>query len=207
MSRYGAPFVLIPVTLCSMLAFSQTKGSIDDLADALVHWKTSCSKRGCLLQTDVLRGESGDPPDRADFREYVGIDVALERATQRPAYFAFYVDPRAQSDQGIFVAFTKTTNAGDSWKTDVDSDAAFRLPLSHCDEKSCAARVPLGVVSGTEDGRSLDLLAKFLSADHMLLLYVKGGKAYRTMVLLASFKKEYERVLATDLKASGAEVK
>lgn len=53
-----------------------------------------------------------------------------------------------------------------------------------------------------KDSRNLNLLDKFLNSNHMLLLYVKDGRSYRTMVLLSSFKNEYQRVLATQLSPS-----
>lgn len=157
------------------------------------------------MQTDVLRGESGDPPDPKDFREYVGVDVALYRKSQKPGYFAFLVDPRTQQDQGIFIAFTKTTKDGDSWKINLDADGATRLAITNCNDKACTARVPLGLVEEGKDSHKMDLLEKFLNSDHLLVLYMKGGKAYRTMVLLSSFKKEYQRAMTSELAASSGD--
>jgi hypothetical protein len=72
---------------------------------------------------------------------------------------------------------------------------------SDANDKSCMARVPLGVVKEGTERHKMDLLDKFLDSDHLLVLYMKGGHPYRTMVLLASFKKEYQRVLATELRS------
>jgi len=152
-------------------------------------------QQGCLLQTDVLRGDSGDPPDQTDFHEYIGMDIAFERATRKPAYFAFRVDPNAQREQGISIAFTKGKN--------IDSDGTSRLEVADCDEKSCFARVPLGLVKKGKDSRNLNLLDKFLKADHLVLLYTRGGKQYRTTVPLSSFQTECQRVL-TELGGAGA---
>ena len=154
-------------------------------AEPVVKWETACAARGCLMQTEVLRGDSGDPPDRTDFHEYVGIDVAFERSTRKPAYFAFHVDPKAQRDEGISIAFTKAAKS--------DSGGTAKLDISDCDEKFCAARVPLGLV---KKGRNLNLLDKFLKSDHVVLLYMRGGKQYRTMVPLSSFQMDYQRVMA-----------
>ena len=56
-----------------------------------------------------------------------------------------------------------------------------------------------------KDSRNLNLLEKFLNSNHMLLLYEKDGRSYRTMVLLSSFKKEYQLVLATQLSPSATQ--
>jgi invasion protein IalB len=174
----------------------------DDLADSLVKWDSTCSARGCLIQTDVLRGISGDPtpPDSKDSREYVSINVAMERSTRKPAYITFMVDPRAQQDQGIFVAFTNTEKVGDAWKVEIDKDGANRLPACECTSNACIARVPFGLVSEGQDRRAINLLDKFTESNALLVLYMKNGKPYRTMVLLSSFKKEYQRVLTSEFK-------
>ena len=177
MSRCLVYLVLLAVG--STVAFGQVSSG------ASAKWETTCVPQGCLLQTDILRGDSGDPPDETDFHEYIGIDIAFERATRKPAYFAFRVDPNAQREQGISIAFGKGKN--------VDSDGTSKLDVADCDEKSCFARVPLGLV---KKGRNLNLLDKFLKADHIVVEYTRGGKQYRTMVLLSSFQAEYQRVLS-----------
>jgi hypothetical protein len=186
-----------------MGAFGQVKSPGDESSGALVKWETSCVQRGCVLQTEVLRGESGDPPDTSDFREYISIDVAFERATQKPAYFAFHVHPGADHDQGVFIGFTKAGKNGDSSKVNLDSDGTSKLEIADCDDKSCIARVPLGLVKKGKDSGNLNLLDKFLKADDLLLLYTKGGKQYRTMLVLSSFRTEYLRVLTTEFGSSG----
>lgn len=173
-----------------------------DWADSLVKWTMTCSPRGCLMQTDVLRGASEDPPDAADVREYVSIFVAVDRTTRKPAYFAFHVDPRARQDQGIFIAFTETTNGPNGWKIGLDEDGTSRLAFEKCDENSCVVRVRAGRVEAGQETHRMDLLDKFLNANHAMLLYVRDGKPYRTMVLLSSFKKEYRRVLSAELGAT-----
>jgi len=173
-----------------------------DPGDGLVKWDSTCSVRGCLIQTDVLRGISDDPapPDPKDSREYVSINVAMERATRKPAYVTFMVDPRAQQDQGIFIAFTNSRKLGDAWKAEIDQDGANRLPACECTENACIARVPLGLVPEGKDRRSMNLLNKFMASTSLLILYMREGKPYRTMVLLSSFKKEYRRVLTDEFK-------
>jgi len=189
---------LLVLPLWSSSCFAQNDRSAKDWGDALVKWDTRCSARGCLMQTDVLRGESGNPPDPKDFHEYVGINIALERKTQQPAYFSFLIDPNAQHDQGVFIAFTRSTKEGNSWKMNIDPDGATRLSFAECNKDSCAARVPLGLVEEGKDSRKMNLIDKFLNSDTLLIHYMKNGKPYRTMVLLSSFKKEYQRVLTSE---------
>jgi hypothetical protein len=176
----------------------ETKDPGDDLADALVQWDMECVPKGCILQTDVLRGHSDDPPDPKDFREYIGIDVPIDRQTRQPEYFAFHVDPRASQKNGIFITFSKTVPNGKSWKLNLDQGGPTRLMFDKCDEESCVVRVPKGLVEEGPDRHKMNLLDKFLESDHMLILYLKGGHAYRTMVILTSFKREYERVLNSE---------
>jgi hypothetical protein len=165
-----------------------------------VKWDSACSARGCLIQTDVLRGVSEDPPDPKDSREYVSINVAMERVTRRPAYITFMVDPRAQRDQGIFVAFANSSRDGGSWSMKMDQDGASRLTIGECTANACIARVPLGIVEQGKDRRAMNLLDKFSESNSLLVLYMRNGKPYRTMVLLSSFKKEYQRVLTSEFK-------
>ena len=169
------------------------------LADALVHWNTKCFPKGCLIETDILRGASDDPPDAKDFREYISLNVAMLRAGRKPAYFTFQVDPRAQQDQGIFITFSKTVMTNGQWDVQLDPEGPSRLPISGCDENACTVRVPLGIVEDGPDTHRMDLLQKFLGSNHMLVLYVRGGRTYRTMVLLSSFKSEYARVMEKEL--------
>lgn len=198
--KLAMSFLFCSLTFVPCLSRAQQAKS--DWADTLVKWDSDCSARGCLIQTDVLRGISGDPalPDSKDSREYVSINVAMERATRKPAYITFMVDPRAQQDQGIFVAFTDSKKVGGFWKMGIDQDGANRLPACECTADACIARVPFGLVPEGKDRKAMNLLDKFLNSDSVLILYRRAGKPYRTMVLLSSFKQEYERVLTTDLK-------
>lgn len=198
--RANCWFSLIMILL-SCVSAGQKTTSDEDWSDDLVKWDTQCGLKGCLLMTDVLRGYSGDPapPDSKDVREYIGIYVAVNRTTRKPVYFAFHVDPNSQKDQGLFIAFTKTIKGDGKFKTGLDGDGASRLPFSSCDHDSCVARIPEGIVEQGKEGHRLDLLEKFLDSDSVLILYMKNGKAYRTMILLSSFKKEYTKLLSSEL--------
>jgi len=178
---------------------AQGNADHNGLNDLLVNWKTDCAKRGCLMQTEVLRGDSGNPADRKDFREYVGVNVALARKTRQPEYIAFYVDPRETQGQGILVAFAKATRDGSSWKMALDDQGAIKVPFTSCGKLGCMARIPAGLEAEPSTNKRVDLLNKFLTSDAVLVLYTKGKKAYRTMILLSSFQKEYEHVMAVDL--------
>jgi hypothetical protein len=82
----------------------------------------------------------------------------------------------------------------------MDQDGASRLAIGECSANACKVLVPLGIIEEGKDVRSMHLLDKFLASDSLLILYMKDGKPYDTMVLLASFKKEYQRVLTSELK-------
>jgi hypothetical protein len=203
MNRFCVALVLVALCLNakSQVKDAQPKNLDEQLADALVKWDTECSPKGCILETDVLRGYSDDPPDPKDAREYIGIYVPINRATRKPAYFAFHVDPRAQQNNGIFITFSKTTKDGDSWNLNLDPEGVTRLMFDNCDAESCAVRVRDGLVQEGKENHAINLLDKFLGSDHLLILYVKDGKAYRTMVLLSSFKRAYQRLLANELSS------
>jgi hypothetical protein len=198
MLRSAFSLTLLAIALGAAAVPCQSKSSSDDTAE--VKWETTCAARGCLLQADILRGDSGDPPDKSDFHEYIGIEVAFDRNTQKPAYFAFHVDANASREQGVLMAFTKPAKGSDTSKAALDSDGTSKLEVSDCDDKSCVVRVPLGLVKKSKDSRNLNLLDKFMKADRLILEYTRGGRQYRTMVALSSFQKEYERVLAIEAR-------
>ncbi len=187
------------LVLFSGSVFAQSNVGHNGLNDLLVTWKTDCVPRGCLMQAEVLRGDSGSPADPKDAREYVGLNVALARKTRQTEYIAFYVDPRAAQGQGIFVAFAKTTRDGSSWKMALDDDGAIKVPFTSCGKLGCMARVPAGVEVDSSTKKRVDLLNKFLNSDAVLVLYVRGKKPYRTMIPLSSFQKDYQHVMAVDL--------
>lgn len=88
------------IALFSGSVFAESKGDHNGLNELLATWKTDCAAGWCLLQTEVLRGDSGIPADSKDFREYVGVNVALARKTGQPEYIAFYADPRHEHEPG-----------------------------------------------------------------------------------------------------------
>jgi hypothetical protein len=168
-----------------------------DPSDALVHWDKKCIPKGCILMTDVLRGISDDPapPNAGDWRNYIGIYVRIDRDSRKPEWFAFHMPPGATMSDGVFFAFTKTDMKDGKHHAAIDADGATRLPYDGCDENSCFVRIKDGFRAGATKTGDLDLLSKFMSSTSVLFLYTQNGRAYRTMVLLSSFKKEYARVL------------
>lgn len=196
--------MLVVLALFSGSVFAQSDAGHSGLNDLLVNWKTGCAPRGCLMRTEVLRGDSGSPADPKDAREYVGVNVALARKTRQPEYIAFYVDPRATQGQGIFVAFAKATRDGNSWKMALDGQGAIRVPFTSCGKLGCMARIPAGLEVELSTKKRVDLLNKFLNSDAALVLYTRGKKPYRTMILLSSFQKEYQHVMAVDLAPAQA---
>jgi len=193
--------IVFTVALFCGQLFAQNKVDHADWSAPPVRWKTDCAPRGCLMHADVLRGDSGSPANPKDFREYIGVDVALARKTRRPAYIAFEVDPRATSDRAIFIAFIKTMRSGNTWKAALDEDGTMEIPIARCDKWSCQARILGGgfEVKPSSTGKRINLLEKFLTSDAVMVLYTKGKRAYRTMILLSSFQKEYQHVMAVDL--------
>lgn len=178
-----------------------SKNTGEDWADALVKWDTDCHPNGCILETDILRGnpDSNNPPDPKDEREYISIYIPVDRETRTPAWFAFHVDPRAQKNNGIFIGFLKTVKDDKSWTTNPDPDGTSRLMFDKCDAKSCVVRVPKGMIEEGKDSHSMNLLDKFMTADFLWILYLRDGKPFRTLVLLSSFQKAYQHLLANEL--------
>lgn len=205
MRRCEMLIVFALALFCGQL-FAQNNADHADWSAPPVRWRTDCAPRGCLMHADVLRGDSGSPANPKDFREYIGVDVALVRKTRQPAYIAFQVDPRATSDRAIFIAFIKTMRSGNAWKAALDEDGTMEIPIARCDKWSCQARIPGGgfEVEPSSTGKRINLLNKFLTSDAVMVLYTKGKMAYRTMILLSSFQKEYQHVMAVDLAPAQA---
>jgi hypothetical protein len=196
--------ILVALAVFSGSVFAQSNADHSGFNDLQVNWKTDCAPRGCLMLTQVLRGDAGGPADPKDAREYVGLNVALARKTRQPEYIAFYVDPRATQGQGIFVAFAKARRDGVSWKMALDDDGAIRVPFTSCGKLGCMARIPAGLEVEPSTKKRVDLLNKFLNSDAVLVLYARGKKPYRTMIPLSSFQKDYQHVMAVDLAPAQA---
>jgi hypothetical protein len=134
-ARHFHPLLYLVLLVATPVLAQQAEPS--NPSDALVKWDTKCDPHGCMLMTDVLRGYSGDPANPKDSREYISIVVAIDRATLKPAYFSFHVDPRVQVKDGVFIVFAKTVPDGNSWRMELDPQGPSRLPFESCDKDSC----------------------------------------------------------------------
>lgn len=96
--------------------------------------------------------------------------------------------------------------SGNTWKAALDEDGTMEIPIARCDKWSCQARIPGGgfEVKPSSTGKRINLLEKFLTSDAVMVLYMKGKRAYRTMIMLSSFQKEYQHVMAVDLAPAQA---
>ena len=162
-----------------------------------VKWETQCDEQTCTLSADVLRGASNDPPDRTDHDQYISILVALDRKTAKPVSLALHIPPWARKKEGVFLAFAQPSKDGEALKYEIDADGASRLVLTACDDESCVTKITGGRLEASADNHSVDWLEKLLASDHLLILYMSDDSdaPYKTAISLATFKKEYQRVL------------
>jgi len=61
----------------------------EDLLKAQQAWQIKCMPKGCIASVDILRGESGDPPDPNYTNQYVSVAVAVNRSDHRPSLVTF----------------------------------------------------------------------------------------------------------------------
>lgn len=76
MRRCEMSVVFALALFCGQL-LAQNNAAHAGRSDLPGNWTVDCTPRGCLMHTDVLRGDSGNPADPKDFREYIGVDIAL----------------------------------------------------------------------------------------------------------------------------------
>jgi len=173
--------------MSSELCLGQNTPTKDDSIEVLARkWDIQCSERGCLMFTDVLVGD----PD------------LMDRTTRKPAYFAFHVPSNADRTQGVMITFSKALPDGVTWKMELDSDGASRLPFESCEQDSCVARLKNGIAADGKDSHKTDLLDKFLNSNHILFLYTRDGQPYRTIKPLFPFQAAFKQLLETELKKS-----
>jgi invasion protein IalB len=175
------------------------KANLGDPIEALAgKWDIQCGDKGCMMFTDVLIGDS-DHPANPKHPEYITIAVAINRSDRKPAYFAFHVPANADHSKGVIITFAKTMKEGVNWKMVVDENAMSQLDFNSCDQESCVARVHSEILS-SDGSPNIDLLERFLNSDHVLFLYTKKGKSYRTMKALFPFQRAYQHLMETELK-------
>lgn len=185
-------FALAP--FFSMHVHAQSKA--EDLLKAQQNWHIDCMPKGCIASVDILRGESGEPPDSKDPTQYVSVAVGTDRKSQKPNVVIFEVDPHADKQAGIDLLFAHSIPDGKGWKVVPDPEGPRHLPIVRCNETECAALIG----GGTPDEATLkscaDLVAKMRSENHLFLSYVRNGHNYHTAVSLTLFKEAYKNLIS-----------
>jgi len=192
----------LAIVLALSVAAQEKQPESDRSADALVHWSADCMDKGCILSTDVLRGESGNgAADPKNDHEYVSVGVAVNRSDHSVANVSFQVDPDADQPQGIFLEFSKTEREGNGWKIHLKSETLRQLQFGNCNRNSCRSVVRNGIIPANDKQPALDLVQQLKESNHLFVLYTRDGKSYRTAILLSGFKEAFEHMLATELKS------
>jgi hypothetical protein len=153
-----------------------------------------------MLFLDVLHGASDGEvaPDAKDASQYISLMVAIDRQTKQVAYMAFHFPPAADQKQGFFVAFANDKKVNGQWTVAQDPGSLENLGFDSCDQDSCVARLREGKVDDGKGGL-IDLAEKFMSDDHVWLLYAVHGKPIRTMIPLGGYKATYRNIMTTEL--------
>lgn len=155
-------------------------------------WEVTCHQDKCVMDATILRGGQGAKGDHDNPNEYINMGMRLKRGDAPLQLITLSVDPKAQCNSGLFIAFTDTAKNGDFLNMKMDNDGAIPIKFTRCDSKSRLAEIPFGIVKS--DKGDIHLLDKFNVSSTAIILYVKEGKAYRTMVDLAGFKIKYREV-------------
>jgi len=186
---------VMPFLLFSLTSYSQ--GVADDEAEFLHPWASSCHQDKCMMDTMVLRGdpESKAQPNPRDPDAYIWMGMKLKRGEEPLQLMAISVDPKAQCDSGVSIAFINTIKNGNALSVKEDENGVVSIPFTRCDPKSRLAEVPFGKIK--KGGGNIQLLDKFKTSDIVWISYVKQGEAYRTMIDLSGFKAKYKEVSAT----------
>lgn len=192
------PFCGLFISVVLLLLFGRYAGAQntpEDLLRAQQSWKIDCMPKGCIASVDILRGESGDPPDPHDTSQYISVAIGVNRSDRRPSLVMFEVDSKADKNAGVDLVFAHTVADGKSWKIIVDQNGIY-LPFRRCDATKCSAVLGGGKPDCILAMKSCaDLIARMQSEDHLFLSYRRRGRPYRTAVSLALFKEAYARLL------------
>lgn len=186
------------ISVVLLLLFGRYTGAQntpEDLLRAQQSWKIDCMPKGCIASVDILRGESGDPPDPHDTSQYISVAVGVNRSDRRPGLVMFEVDPKADQSAGVDLVFAHTIPDGKGWKIVVDQSGSIHLPFRRCDPTECSAVLGGGKPDDVAMKSCADLIARMQSEDHLFLSYRRSGRPYRTAVSLALFKEAYARLL------------
>ena len=173
----------------------RAQSPIEDLLKTEQAWHIKCMPKGCIASVDILRGESGDPPDPNDTNQYVSVAVAVDRSDRRPSLVMFEVDPNADQQTGIDLFFAHTVPDGKSWKVVVDPNGPMHFPFRHCSKTTCIFLIGGGTPDEATMKSCADLVARMRTEDHLFLSYTRGGHSYSTAISLALFKEAYASLL------------
>jgi hypothetical protein len=138
----------------------------ENLIKAQQAWQIKCMPKGCIASVDILRGESGDPPDANDTNQYVSLAVAVNRNDRRPSLVTFEVDPNADQQSGIDALFAHTAPDGKGWKVVVDPNGPMRLPFRRCGKTTCTFFIGGGTPDEATMKQCADLVARMQAEDH-----------------------------------------
>jgi len=188
--------VLLRGALVTLLCAAGSAGASQDRSEeAGSKWDTKCTEKGCLMFTDVLRGDPQHPAN-PQHPEYLTIAVGVDRATKRPSYFGFYVPPTADPKQGLSIKFPRVLAGAEG--QEADKDLPLHLEFESCDHESCMATVSGGT---PEDDKLVnDLFYRFSTRADVLFLYVANGETLRTTKALSRFQRDYKQLVETQLR-------
>jgi hypothetical protein len=141
----------------------------EDLLRTQQTWHFDCMPQGCIASVDILRGESGDPPDPKDSTKYISVAVGVNRNDQKPIAVMFQVDPKADKQSGVDLFFAHSVQDGTSWKIVDDPGGPLHLPITRCNESECNAFIGGGTPDEATMKSCADLVAKMQSEDHLFL--------------------------------------
>jgi len=169
MIRRSELFEILRAVSCALLALSvslsfsgwaNAQSSVVNLLMSKQTWHINCLERGCLASVDILRGESGDPPNPKNSDDYISITVGVDRNNRQPSLLMFEVDSQADEAAGIDLMFARTVPDGKTWKMVLDPNGPVHLPFKHC-KNACSAVIG----GGTPDEKTLkscaDLVVKY----------------------------------------------
>jgi hypothetical protein len=183
-------FLSVSLIVISFTSHSQEPGK--NGLGILHPWEATCHQDRCVMDATILRGEQGAKADQDNPNEYIWMGMKLKRGDAPLQLITLSVDPKAQCNSGLFIAFTDTVRNGDALNMKMDNNGAIPIPFTRCDSKSRLAEIPFGIVKS--DKGNIHLFDKFNMSSTAIILYVKEGRAYRTMVDLAGFKMKYSEV-------------
>jgi hypothetical protein len=186
-------FAIVAISF-SLSHWASAQSPAEDLLRAQQAWHINCMQKGCLASVDILRGESGDPPNPSNSDEFISVTVGVDRNSHRPSVLIFEVDPHADKQAGVDLLFARTVTDGKDWRLALDTNGSVHLLFQNC-KTACTAVIG----GGTPDEQTMKLCSNFVtrmqSDNHLFVLYTRNGHSYRTAVSLALFKEAYASLL------------